>query len=154
MKLEGSDMLPKIAAARLLADPFKAVLDHLDEAGRRIEQVYALEKRGALADGSDPEARALVIEQTARGAALLRDLAYTAWIKSGLPPENDPAGNPITPAHPRYNPATGSAPAHIPGGAAAKPPPGARSIVVPALHGRRFRVRLLSYHRRLSRRPP
>ena len=124
MKLEGADLLPKVPAARVLTDPFVAIIEHLDEAGRHTEQVYELEQRGALLDGTNAEARALVIQQAARGAALLRDLAHTAWIRSGLPPENDPGGNPITPTHPRYNPATGSAPAHVPGGAV-RPPQGA-----------------------------
>jgi len=125
MKLEGADLLPKVTPARVLADPFVAILEHLDEAGRYTEQVYELEKRGALADPANAEARALVIQQAARGAALLRDLAHTAWIKSASPPENDPAGNPVSPSHPRYNPATGSAPAHAP--ASTPPPPqGAR----------------------------
>ena len=88
----------------MLADPFAAILAHLDEAGSHTEQVYQLEKSGALADPANAEARALVIQQTARGAALLRDLAHTAWIRSGEPPVSDPGGNPIVPAHPRYNP--------------------------------------------------
>jgi DUF218 domain len=115
MKLEGADLLPKVPPSKVLADPFTAIVAHLDEAGTYTEKVYELEQKGALADGTNPEARALVIQQAARGATLLRDLAHTAWINSGRPPENDPAGNPITPAHPRYNPATGSAPAHVPG---------------------------------------
>lgn len=114
MKLDGADLLPKVPPAKTLADPFTAILAHLDEAGRYTEKVYELEQRGALADGAHPEARALVIQQAARGAALLRDLAHTAWVNSGRSPDNDPGGNPITPAHPRYNPATGSAPAHGP----------------------------------------
>jgi hypothetical protein len=128
MQLEGGDIQPKVPAARRLADPFTAIVEHLDEAGRHTEQVYRLEKAGALADATNVEARALVIQQAARGAALLRDLAYTAWLKSGEPPVNDPGGNPIVPAHPRYNPATGSAPAHVappPGGAKPTPPPAA-----------------------------
>lgn len=128
MQLEGGDIQPQVPPARRLADPFTAILAHLDEAGRHTEQVYRLEKAGALADAANVEARALVIQQTARGAALLRDLAYTAWLKSGEPPVNDPGGNPIVPAHPRYNPATGSAPAHVapaPGGGTVPRPPAA-----------------------------
>lgn len=128
MQLEGGDIQPKVPAARRLADPFTAIVEHLDEAGRHTEQVYRLEKAGALADAANVEARTLVIQQTARGAALLRDLAYTAWLKSGEPPVNDPGGNPIVPAHPRYNPATGSAPAHVapaPGTAKPASPPAA-----------------------------
>jgi hypothetical protein len=113
MKLEGGDVQPKVGAARVLADPFIAILAHLDEAGSHTEQVYQLEKSGALADPANAEARALVIQQTARGAALLRDLAYTAWVRSGEAPVMDPGGNPIVPANPRYNPQTGTAPAHL-----------------------------------------
>ena len=133
LPLEGGDFQPQVSPVRVLADPFTAILAHLDEAGRHTEQVYQLEQAGALADPANAAARALVIQQAARGSALLRDLAHTAWVRSGAPPMNDPAGNPIVPAHPRYNPATGSAPAHIappPGGpapATTKPPapPGA-----------------------------
>ena len=119
MKLEGGDFQAQVPAARVLVDPFAAILEHLDEAGRHTEEVYQLEKAGALADPAHPAARALVLQQAARGSALLRDLAHTAWVRSGQPPVNDPGGNPIVPAHPRYNPATGSAPAHV------APPPGA-----------------------------
>ncbi len=128
MNLDGADLLPKIPPARVLADPFTAILEHLDEAGRHTEQVYQLEQRGALADGTNAGARALVIQQAGRGAALLRDLAHTAWVRSASPPENDPVGNPITPSHPRYNPTTGSAPAHVPGPATAPPPESPRAF--------------------------
>ena len=143
MKLEGADLLPKVPAARVLADPFTAILEHLDEAGRHTEQVYQLEKRGALADGTNAEARALVIQQTARGAALLRDLAHTAWIRSASAPENDPAGNPITPAHPRYNPATGSAPAHV-AESCARPAAGRATLAAAGARGSGDRQELLS----------
>lgn len=124
MRLDGADITPMVGAARLLDDPFTAILDHLDDAGRHTEQVYRLEKAGALADAGNQEARTLVIQQTARGAALLRDLAYTAWRRSGEAPVNDPGGNPVVPAHPKYNPATGSAPAHrAPAGATRAPAP-------------------------------
>jgi hypothetical protein len=114
MKLEGSNFQPQVGAARVLADPFTAIVAHLDEAGTHTEQIYQLEKVGALADPANADVRALIIRQTARGAALLRDLAYTAWVRSGEPPVNDPGGNPIVPAHPRYNPQTGTAPAPKP----------------------------------------
>lgn len=114
MQLDAKDLLPRVTPARVLPDPFVAILEHLDTAASHVEQVYQLDKSGALADGSNADARALVSQQAARGAALLRDLAYTAWVESGKPSAGDPSGNPITPAHPRYNPRTGSAPAHEP----------------------------------------
>jgi hypothetical protein len=128
MKLDGGDFQPRVPAARVLADPFTAILAHLDEAGRYTERVYQLEKAGALTDPANADARALVIQQATHGSALLRDLAHTAWVRSGEPPVNDPDGNPIAPAHPRYDPATGSAPAHI---AAPTPAPPAAATARP-----------------------
>jgi hypothetical protein len=114
MKLEAADFQSKVAAPRVLDDPFTAILQHLDQAATHVEDVYRLDKSGALTDAQHAGARALVIERVASGAALLRDLAHTAWVVSGELPVNDPAGNPITPTHPRYDPTTGSAPAHRP----------------------------------------
>lgn len=139
MQLEGGDIQPRVPAARLLADPFTVILEHLDEAGRHTEQVYRLEKAGALADAASAEARGLVIQQTARGAALLRDLAYTAWVRSGEPPVNDPGGNPIVPAHPRYNPTTGSAPAHVAPALGAAGPTTTKPSVPPSAAARNWR---------------
>jgi len=52
-----------------------------------------------------------VRSQLAKAAALLRDLTYTAWVKSGEPaPRPGTMPNPNSPVNPRYNPATGSAP--------------------------------------------
>jgi hypothetical protein len=41
----------------------------------------------------------------------LRNLIVTAWARSGEPARFDPGNSPISPNHPKYNPATGSAPA-------------------------------------------
>ncbi|MEZ5284815.1 MAG: ElyC/SanA/YdcF family protein [Vicinamibacterales bacterium] len=114
MELKAADFQSTVPEARLLPDPFTAILAHLDRAAEGVERVYELDKAGALADASNASARALVIERVASGAALLRDLAYTAWIRSGEPPVADPAGNTIVPAHPAYDPTTGSAPAFRP----------------------------------------
>ena len=48
----------------------------------------------------------------AAGAGFLRDLAYTAWAESAKPvPRTESIDQPQNPDNPRYNPATGSAPA-------------------------------------------
>jgi len=48
----------------------------------------------------------------AAGAEFLRDLTYTAWIDSAKPvPPVKPLDRPENPDNPKYNPATGSAPA-------------------------------------------
>ena len=75
-----------------------------------VDQVYQLDKAGALADASNAEARALVRRQITRAAALLRVLAQTASVRSAERMTFTPADNPILQTHPHYNPATGSAP--------------------------------------------
>lgn len=111
MKLSVDDVQPELSPARVLADPFDTILAHLDDAGLYVEKVYQLDKAGALADGSNADARALVRRQIARAAALLRDLAQTAWVRSAEPVRMAPGDNPVSLTHPQYNPATGSAPA-------------------------------------------
>lgn len=114
MALAPDDFQQDIQPARVLEDPFSAILAHLDRAAAEVETVYRLDKAGQLKSGSDPEARALVLQQMARASTLLRDLAHTAWIRSGETFTMRPGDNPISPTHPRYNPATGSAPAAPP----------------------------------------
>ncbi|MGN6377248.1 MAG: nuclease [Sphingomonas sp.] len=96
-------------------DLFDEVLRYLDASGDRMEEVYQLDKRGALADPKDQQARALVYRQTAAGASMLRDMIYRAWQESAHAPRATP--DPIDPANPAYNPETGSAPAPLDPGA-------------------------------------
>jgi hypothetical protein len=97
---------------RLLDNVWKAVLDHSLEARGFTEDVYRLDLRGAFAKKDDADARELVCKRLAAGAGFLRDLAYTAWIESAKPlPRVDPIDLPQNPDNPKYNPATGSAPA-------------------------------------------
>jgi hypothetical protein len=97
---------------RYLADPWQATLKHSLEARNFVEDVYRLDLRDAFHKKDDQEARELVCKRMAAGAAFLRDLAYTAWIDSAKPvPPVKPIDLPENPDNPKYNPATGSAPA-------------------------------------------
>lgn len=111
MQLRADDVQAEVPAAVVLADPFDAVIAHLNDAARHVEEVYQLDKSGALTDAQHAGARALVRRQITRASALLRDLAFTAWVRSGERTTFSPADNPVLPTHPHYNPATGSAPA-------------------------------------------
>jgi hypothetical protein len=110
IELSADDVRQDVPAAALLIDPFDAILAHLDDAAARVEEVYQLDKAGAFADSKNVPARALVLRQVTHAAALLRDLAQTAWVRSGDPQTFSAADNPILQTHPHYNPATGSAP--------------------------------------------
>lgn len=113
--LKDEDIRSRVPPARTVADPFSGVLTFLGRSHNRVEQVYALDQQHAFANRDDREARELVYQCTTDAAALLRDLIYTAWTESAKPgaPIPPPAG--FVPSndvhHPRYNPATGSAPA-------------------------------------------
>jgi len=110
IEVKTEDVSKLVGAPKRLADPFVAILEHLDKAASYVEEVYQLDHRGAWADKDNLRARELVHERLASGATLLRDLAYTAWVESDQPFRFTRDGNPIDPKHPAYNPATGSAP--------------------------------------------
>lgn len=99
------------AAGHLDGDLFEMVLAYLDEAGDLTERIYQLDQRGAFGNPGDSEARELVYQRTAAGAAMLRDMIHRAWLESALAPAAELA-NPVDVANPAYNPATGSAPAN------------------------------------------
>ncbi len=109
--LTDADLLPLVSRepARVLNDPFAAIIHHLNDASRHVEQVYRLDQAGALTDPHNQEAADLVKAQLAKAAVLLRDLTYTAWIQSGERKSATAIPNPVDPSNPDYNPATGSA---------------------------------------------
>jgi hypothetical protein len=113
--LTEADIAPAITTPRVLDDPFSAILSHLDDASTFVEAVYEMDGRKAFANKDDKDARALATRQLARAASLLRDLTYTAWVESGRAgPGRGSVPNPTLPAHPLYNPATGTAPPGTP----------------------------------------
>ena len=115
IKTSEADVAPYVRKdAKYLEDPWTAILDHMLEARNSVEDVYRIDLRGGFKDASDKEARDLIYKRLASGASFLRDLAYTAWIESAKPlPVTRPIDVPNNPDNPRYNPATGSAPAPI-----------------------------------------
>lgn len=96
--------------ARQSGDVFDTVLAFLEDSAANMERVYQLDKQAAFAKPDSDDARALVYARTGSGAAMLRDVLTRAWAESAQPPVMPPV-NPLDPAHPDYNPETGSAPA-------------------------------------------
>jgi hypothetical protein len=126
IELKSSDLTPRIGKPVVYDDPFQEIVNHYLKAGSLTETVYRIDKQGGWADKENKEARELVTKQLAGGAEVMRNLIYTAWVKSApapasapAPGSGQPAGandgrnmtNPISPANPLYNPKTGSAPA-------------------------------------------
>src|SRR5262249_7886690 len=105
------DLTPLMTKPKTLADPFAAILAHLDDASTHVEEVYILDKAGAFADKNNEAAAKLARTQLAKAASLLRDLAYTAWIESAAAPARGDAGStPLSRANPQYSPDAGTAP--------------------------------------------
>jgi hypothetical protein len=112
IELTEADLQPLVShePARVLTDPFAAIIQHLNDAATHVEQIYRLDQSAAFNDPHNKEAADLVKSQLSKAAVLLRNLIYTAWLQSAEPLSMGKNPNPIDPANPAYNPATGSAP--------------------------------------------
>jgi len=86
------DVAPLIAARpKLLGDVFTEYVAYLRHSNTLVEKVYQLEKAGAFTGAGTAEGKAMVDERLAAGATELRDMIYTAWIRSAEPvPEYQP----------------------------------------------------------------
>ena len=84
---------------RLIADVFDDYMAYLRHSSTLVEKVYQLEKAGGFTDAGTPEGKAMVDERLASGATELRDMLYTAWLRSADPvPEYKPDKPPAKPA--------------------------------------------------------
>lgn len=65
--------------------PVMQYMSYLRESHNQVEEVYELDKAGAFTGPGTGEGRALVDRQLAAAATELRDLIYTAWVRSSEP---------------------------------------------------------------------
>jgi hypothetical protein len=80
------DIAPLIPAqAVVLGDVFNDYMAYLRHSNSLVEQTYQLEKAGGFAGAGTPEGKAFVDQQLAAGATELRNMIYTAWVKSAEP---------------------------------------------------------------------
>lgn len=95
--VKAKDVAPLIASnAVVLNDVFEDYVTYLRHSHTLVEKVYQIEKAGGFTGAGTAEGRAMIDQQLAAGATELRDMIYTAWIKSADPvPEYRPskAGN-------------------------------------------------------------
>ncbi len=81
-----ADVAPLIPAKpEVLGDVFSDYLKYLRHSNSLVEQTYQLEKAGAFAGAGTPAGKAFVDERLAAGATELRNMIYTAWVKSAEP---------------------------------------------------------------------
>jgi hypothetical protein len=76
-----ADLVP--AQPTLLKDPFQDYLRYLYDSYKYVETAYQLEKDGGFDGEGTPASRDFLRHRLAAGAAMLRDLWYTAWMQSG-----------------------------------------------------------------------
>jgi hypothetical protein len=88
------DVAPLIAAKPVvLGDVFDEYMKYFRHSNTLVEKTYQLEKTGAFTGAGTPEGKAFVDQQMAAGATQLRDMIYTAWIRSADPvPPYKPSG--------------------------------------------------------------
>ncbi len=81
------DIEPLVAATKpkVIDDVWTGYMDYLRHTHALVEPLYALDKTGAFTGAGTPEGKAMVDERLAAGAIELRDLIYTAWVKSADP---------------------------------------------------------------------
>ena len=66
----------------VLRDVFRDYVAYLRHSNALVEETYKLEKGGGFRGAGTPEGRAFVDERLAAGATELRDMIYTAWVRS------------------------------------------------------------------------
>jgi hypothetical protein len=81
-----ADVRPKVQAPQRLPNVFAAIKDYLSQTFGDLDKLYSLEKEGDL-NPSAPKAPGteFVSTELARGATMLGNLWYTAWLESAEP---------------------------------------------------------------------
>jgi hypothetical protein len=85
--VKAADVAPLVAAAKpaVLGDVFNGYMAYLRHSNSLVERTYQLEKTGAFIGVGTPAGKAFVDRQLAAGAIELRNMIYTAWVKSAEP---------------------------------------------------------------------
>ena len=88
--VKAADVAPLVETTKVmvLADPFEDFVTYLRHSQTFVEETYKLEKTGGFVGAGTPEAKAFTEARLAEGAIELRNMIYTAWLRSGdpLPP--------------------------------------------------------------------
>lgn len=75
-----------VGAPKKLDKPFEDYVAYLLESKTKVEDVYKLEKACGFEGNATPEAREFLRRQLGRGAQMLLNLWYTAWVESAVEP--------------------------------------------------------------------
>jgi hypothetical protein len=84
--VKASDVAPLIPVKPVVVgDIFTGYISYLRHTNSLVEKTYQLDKTGAFTGAGTPEGKAFADERLAAGATELRDLIYSAWVKSAEP---------------------------------------------------------------------
>lgn len=84
--LAALDVKSKITPVKAIdGDLFDAYMAYLRHTATTVEKLYQLDKVGGFTGAGTPESRAFVADRLAAGANMLRDMIYTAWLRSADP---------------------------------------------------------------------
>ena len=84
--VKAAEVKPLMAAQPIVqGDVFTDFVSYLRHSHSLVEKTYELEKTGAFTGPGTPEGKAFAEERLAAGATELRDMIYTAWVKSAEP---------------------------------------------------------------------
>jgi hypothetical protein len=75
-----------VGKPRHLDHPFEDYIAYLRESQSRIERAYQFEKAGGFDGRGSAESREFIRQQLGRGAQMLLNLWYTAWVDSAIEP--------------------------------------------------------------------
>jgi hypothetical protein len=86
MAVDQAMVKSKVKTTQRLNDVFGAVKDHLSRTFSELEPIYEMEKAGEFNPQSPrPRGTDFIENELARGATMLGNLWYTAWVESGEP---------------------------------------------------------------------
>ncbi len=84
--IHAADIQPLVPVApRVLDMPFEDFVAYLHTTHQQVTEVYLLEKQGGFNGHGTAQSRSFTIERLVAGAAMLRDMIYTAWVQSAEP---------------------------------------------------------------------
>ncbi len=92
-QVKPEEVAPLVAASepRVLGEMWPEYVAYLRRSNALVEKTYVLEKAGGFKDAGTPEGKRFAEERLAAGATELRDMIYTAWVRSADPvPEYKP----------------------------------------------------------------
>ncbi|MEO8216292.1 MAG: hypothetical protein ABI718_04345 [Acidobacteriota bacterium] len=83
--IEASSVFPLLRPAQLRGDYFATALEEIRESNGLVEFLYRLDRDGAFQPHSrtEPAGRQFALERLAAGASYLRDLWWSAYVRSG-----------------------------------------------------------------------